>query len=115
MGTVVTADDSAWVKMFMAKAYAGLGRKVEAKKLGEKAYSQIPIERDAIDGITLMDDLLNIYIRIGEYDKAIDLIDTMLSKPSPWTAKDVKNHPYGDPLHDLPRFKALMEKYDTGL
>ncbi|MCH9031906.1 MAG: protein kinase [candidate division Zixibacteria bacterium] len=110
----VTADDSAGTIMFIAKTYAGLGRKDEAIELGEEAYNQIPIERDALSGMMLMENLLRIYIIVGEYDKALDLMEVLLSKPSYGSVKVLKTHPYADPLRDHPRFKALMKKYDTG-
>ena len=113
IGTNVTADDSAGTKMSIAEAYAGLGRKDEAIRFGEEAYSQIPIERDAIVGMDLTDNLAGIYLRVGEYDKALDLIEVVLSKPSPYSVMTLKTHPFEDPLRDHPRYKALIEKFEA--
>ncbi|MCH7689935.1 MAG: protein kinase [candidate division Zixibacteria bacterium] len=113
IGTNVSADDSAWTIMSIAEANAGLGRKDEAIRLGEEAYSQIPIERDALVGMDLTDNLAGIYLRVGEKDKALDLLEVMLSKPSVFSVMTLKNHPYSDPLRDHPRYKALIEKFET--
>ncbi|MCH9024642.1 MAG: tetratricopeptide repeat protein, partial [candidate division Zixibacteria bacterium] len=113
IGTNVSADDSALTIMSIAEAYAGLGRKDEAIRLGEEAYSQIPIERDALVGIDLTDNLAGIYLRVGEKDKALDLLEVMLSKPSVFSVMTLKTHPYADPLRDHPRYKALIEKFET--
>ena len=113
IGTNVSADDSAMTIMSIAEAYAGLGRKDEAIRFGEKAYSQIPIERDALVGIYLTDRLARIYMMVGDYDKALDLLEVILSKPSVFSVMTLKTHPYADPLRDHPRYKALIEKFET--
>ncbi len=113
IGTNVSADDSAMTIMSKAQAYAGLGRKDEAIRFGEEAYSQIPIERDALVGMELTDNLAWIYLRVGEKNKALDLIEVILSKPSVFSVMTLKTHPYADPLRDHPRYKALIEKFET--
>jgi hypothetical protein len=48
---------------------------------------------------------------VGEYDKALDEIELLLSIPYYFTTWDLKLSPYWDPMRDHPRFKELIEKY----
>ncbi len=52
-----------------------------------------------------------IYTLVGEYDSAIDELDTLLSIPSLTTAEYLKAEPIFASLRNLPRFRALLEKY----
>jgi hypothetical protein len=55
-------------------------------------------------------DLIKIYIKIGEYDKAIELIKKELAaKYSDITQWVLKLDPRFDLLRDDPRFQALVE------
>ncbi len=99
-------------KMMLAKTYAGLGRKKEAIELAREAIEELPRTKDAYSGTILLRDLCIVNITIGEYDTAIDILDTLLSIPSALNATFVQIHPGFDPLRDHPRFQALMEKYE---
>ena len=54
-----------------------------------------------------------IYTMVGEYDNAIDELEFLITIPSWCTAKFLRADPIFDPLEGLPRFEALMKKYDT--
>jgi serine/threonine-protein kinase len=49
---------------------------------------------------------------VGEADAAIDIIEELLSSPSPVNAAYLKISPAFDPLRDHPRFQALISKYE---
>jgi hypothetical protein len=57
--------------------------------------------------------MTDIYILSGEYDRAIDELEYLLSIESPFTAHTLRLEPFFDPLRNHPRFQALIEKYDT--
>ena len=51
--------------------------------------------------------------RVGEVDKALDLIDELLSIPCWLSVGLLRLDPAWDPLREHPRFQALLEKYAT--
>jgi tetratricopeptide (TPR) repeat protein len=97
----------------LGHTYALLGRKEEAMGAGEQAVELMPISKDALDGPDQAIELAKIYSRVGEADKALDLIDELLSIPSWLSVGLLRLDPVWDPLRDHPRFQALLEKYDT--
>ena len=97
---------------YLGLAYAGLGRKEEAIREGQKAVELYPIQSD-VDflGEQFLLQLAYIYIMLGEYDQAIDALETLLAIPSQLTVWRLKLDPRYDPLRDLPRFQELLDKY----
>ena len=57
--------------------------------------------------------MASIYIMAGEYDNAVDELELLLSIPSWTSANMLRLDPLYKPLHDLPRFKAILAKYDA--
>lgn len=55
--------------------------------------------------------MAEIYTKCGDYDKAIELIEYLLSLESSYTVNDFKMDPLLKPLQDMLEFTALMEKY----
>ena len=49
----------------------------------------------------------------GDDDKALDLIDSGLSRPSWFSTSWIELHPQFDPLRNLPRYKQLIAKYSS--
>jgi serine/threonine-protein kinase len=82
-------------------------------RAGEHAVELMPISKDALDGTDQAIELAKIYSRVGEVDKALDLIDELLSIPSWLSVRLLRLDPVWDPLRNHPRFQALLEKYDT--
>ena len=54
---------------------------------------------------------IEMFIWLGEYNQAIDLIDQMLSIPSRLTINGLKLDPSFDPIRDYPRFQEVLKKY----
>jgi len=54
-----------------------------------------------------------IYTLVGEYEKAIDELELVLSIPSWCSAKYLRADPLFDPLESNPRFVALLNKYEA--
>ncbi len=52
-----------------------------------------------------------IYVKCGEYDKAIDQLEVLLGEQTPYTVNDFKLNTELDPLRKLPRYQQLLEKY----
>ena len=82
-------------------------------RAGEHGAELIPISKDAVDGPYLAIELAKIYTRVGETDKALDLIDEQLSIPSFLSVGLLRLDPVWDPLRDHPRFQALLEEHEV--
>jgi tetratricopeptide (TPR) repeat protein len=96
----------------LGAAYAGLGRKEEAIREGERAVEMLPVEKDAIDGATVKTWLAEIYVRVGEHEAAVDELEILLSTPGPLlTVPLLRLDPLWDPLRGNPRFQRLLEKH----
>ncbi len=50
---------------------------------------------------------------VGEYDAAIDRLESLLAVPSPTAVPMLKIDPAWNPLRDHPRFQALLAKYEN--
>lgn len=55
--------------------------------------------------------MATIYVKCGEYDKAIDQLEVLLGEQTPYTVNDFKLNPELDPLRKLPRYQELIERY----
>ena len=53
-------------------------------------------------------------IATGDYDTAIDRLETLMSIPYSLTVTTLRLHPEWAPLRDHTRFQALVERYDRG-
>jgi hypothetical protein len=66
---------------------------------------------DAFEGPAMTQKLAEVYCIVGEPEKAIDLLEGLLSRPSPVTVSLLKIVPVWDSLRDNPRFIELLKKY----
>jgi len=71
----------------------------------------LPEAVDAFDGPAMTKCLAEVYAIVGEQDKAIDLLDGLLSRPSPMTVAILRVFPIWDPFRNNPRFIELLKKY----
>ena len=97
---------------YHAKALAGLGRSEEAIADAERAAAILPVSRDHIDGTRILQILATIYVKTGHTDKAMSIIEQLLSIPSEVTPYTLKTSPDFAPLRGNPRLQAMIEKYD---
>ncbi|MFC1629139.1 tetratricopeptide repeat protein, partial [Gemmatimonadota bacterium] len=80
-------------------------------ELGRQAVEFYPISMDAEHATEITLDLAEIYVMANEPEKAIALLDTLLSIPALLSIHMLKVDPIWNPLRDHPRFQALLEKY----
>ena len=99
------ADGLLWLGI----AYAGLGKKEEAIEKGLEATELFPLTKDALLGAGILGGLALLYVMVGEYDKAVDQLEFLLSIPSGITVASLKLVPLWDPLREDPRFIKLIE------
>jgi non-specific serine/threonine protein kinase len=98
-------------------AYAGLGMKEKALQATKKAMELEPLNKYAFGGYSGDGGpdshrwAAYIYSMIGEYEKALDEIELLLTIPYYFTTWDLKLNPFWDPFRDHPRFQELIAKY----
>jgi tetratricopeptide (TPR) repeat protein len=95
----------------LAKTLAFLGEKDAAVAEAQKASELLPESKDAFGGPEVMEGVAQIYAVLGEKDRAIEVLDGLLSRPSGMTVQSLKLNPIWDPLRNDPRFEDLLTKY----
>jgi tetratricopeptide (TPR) repeat protein len=93
--------------------YAGLGLNTKAIREGEKAIKLLPVSKEAYSGVFLVEDLCQIYVMVGKYDKAMEQIKDLLSIPGFLSTKILEIDPRWAPLRNQPEFRKLLENYSV--
>jgi len=76
------------------------------------AVDLVPIEKDAMNGVQALQNLMESYARAEMPDETLDLMEQLLSTPSYLSVAFLRYDPVYDFLRDEPRFKAIL-KADT--
>jgi hypothetical protein len=90
-------------------AYAGLGRKEDAIREGRAGVELS--SNDALRVADRMEELVRIYIRVGESDAALDMIEQVLSIPAAVSIPGLLMALDMDDLREHPRFQRLLEEH----
>ncbi len=88
---------------------AGINKKLEAVEAGQKAVKLA--EYNYSEKSWMTEYLAQIYSMIGEYDKAIELLEELLKNPSDISIKLLQIDPVWKPLQNKTGFKELLIKY----
>jgi serine/threonine protein kinase/tetratricopeptide (TPR) repeat protein len=91
-------------------AYAGLGRKEDALREGMRGVELLPVSKETMRGPCRVEDLARIYVMVGEFDEAIDLLEFLLAVPGKVSKHILRLDPVWDPVRNHPRFKKLIEQ-----
>jgi len=94
------------------QALIGLGRVEEGLDAVRMAVDLVPIEKDAMNGVQALQNLMESYARAEMPDETLDLMEQLLSTPSYLSVAFLRYDPVYDFLRDEPRFKAIL-KADT--
>jgi TolB-like protein len=86
---------------------AGLGRKEQAINEARRACELLPITKDSINGVHMMEFLAVVYAWTGEKDHAIEQLRATLHYPTVLSYGQLKLHPQWDPLRGDPRFEEM--------
>ena len=89
-------------------AYAGLGRKDDAVRIGKKAVELLPVTREAMIGTNRLEDLALIYTMAGNTDQAVHTLELLLAIPSWMSVPLLRIDPAWKPLRNNPRFQKLV-------
>ncbi len=95
----------------LAKVLAQLGEKDAALAEAHRAVELLPESKDAFGGPEITAGMAEVYTILGENDRAIEILDGLLSRPSAVSVQGLKVNPIWDSLRSDPRFQTLMRKY----
>ena len=99
-------DDAKLVAM-LGLVHAMRGRKDDAIAAGHRAVELLPISKDAYDGPLIAAKLAVIYAQLGETDRAMKLLEDLVTIPNGPTAGSLRVEREWDPLRTDPRFEKL--------
>jgi hypothetical protein len=69
--------------------------------------TRLPISKDARDGAYFQHQLARVYLLVGEPEKALDQLETLLKIPYYLSPSWFRIDPAFDPLRKIPRFQKL--------
>jgi len=89
---------------------AWLGRKEEALREGRRAVELLPMEKDAMQGVYVVEWLGLIAAWVGDKDLAFEQLESIIRLPDNLSYGNLKLMPFWDPLRGDPRFEKLLEE-----
>jgi tetratricopeptide (TPR) repeat protein len=87
---------------------AALGRKEEALREGRRAVELLSLEKDAINGVVMIEYLAMIAAWLGDKDLACEQLAIAIRFPNSPTYGQLKLLPFWDPLRGDPRFEKIV-------
>ena len=93
----------------LAQVDAGLGQKDLAFREAQHAIDLMPISKDIYDGALVLEGLAQVYTWTGDRDRAIELVQKLLSMPGYTNYARLKFHPLWSPLRGDPRFEKIVQ------
>jgi eukaryotic-like serine/threonine-protein kinase len=104
------APDNETLHAMLGLAFAYLGEKAEAIREGERGVTLTPITKNAFSGSYVQHLLVRIYLLVGEPEKALDQLESLLKFPYYLSPAWLKIDPNFDALRRNPRFQRLMAR-----
>ena len=92
----------------LAQADAGLGNKDLAIREAQHGIDLMPISKDIYDGALVLEGLAQVYTWTGDRDRAIELVQKLLTMPGYTNYGRLKLHPLWAPLRGDPRFEKIV-------
>jgi TolB-like protein/class 3 adenylate cyclase/Tfp pilus assembly protein PilF len=89
---------------------AGLGRKDDALREGQRAVELLPVEKDAMVGSGMIKYLAMIAAWLGNKDLACEQLAIVIRRPSGLSYGELKLWPFWDPLRGDSRFEEIVEE-----
>lgn len=110
-GELKRSPDSEDAHLQLAKALAFLGEKEAALAEAQRAAELRPESKDAFGGPEIMEGVAEVHAVLGNNDRALEILEGLLSRPTAITTQFLKINPIWDPLRGDARFQALIDKY----
>jgi TolB-like protein/Tfp pilus assembly protein PilF len=107
------SPDDAKLHIQLAKVLAFLGEKDSALAEAQRASELQPESKDALDGPEITEGVAQVCAILGHTDRAIEILDGLLNRPSYVTVQSLKIDPIWDSLRNDPRFQALIDRNDA--
>src|SRR5437773_982814 len=92
----------------LAQIGASLGQKELALQEAQDAVDQMRLSKDIYDGALVLEGLAQVYTWTGEHDRAIEVLQKLVSIPSYINYALLKFHPLWKPLHGNPKFDKIV-------
>ena len=92
----------------LAQVDASLGQKDVAVREAEHAIELMPVSKDIYDGALVLEGLAQVYTWTGDRDRAIQVVQKLLTMPGYTNYGRLKLHPLWAPLRGDPRFDRLV-------
>ena len=92
----------------LAQVDAALGQKELALQEEQHAIDLMPISKDIYDGGLVLEGLAQVYTWNGNNDRAIEVLQKLVSMPSYINYARLKFHPLWKPLRGDPHFEAMV-------
>ena len=87
---------------------AGLGRKEEALREGRRALELLPVAKDSVNGMRILENFAIIAAWVGEKDLACEQLATATRLPGYLSYGQLKLLPWWDPLRGDPFFEKIV-------
>jgi hypothetical protein len=68
----------------------------------------MPVSKDAYDGALVLQGLAQVYTWMGDHDRAVDVVQTLIGMPGYTSYGYLKTDPAWQPLREHPRFQQLL-------
>ena len=105
---VADQPDYAEALCVLGMADAALGHREDAIREGRRAVELLPVTKDSIIGVQLVQNLALIYAWTGEKDLAFKQLAIAVGIPSYLSYGELRLEPRWDPLRDDPRFDKIV-------
>jgi TolB-like protein/phage shock protein PspC (stress-responsive transcriptional regulator) len=92
----------------LAQVDAGLGQKDLAIREAQHAIDLMPVSKDIYDGALVLEGLAQVYTWNGDPDRAIELVQKLLTMPGYTNYGRLKLHPLWSPLRGDARFEKIV-------
>jgi TolB-like protein/phage shock protein PspC (stress-responsive transcriptional regulator) len=92
----------------LAQVDAGLGEKDLAIREAQQAIDLMSISKDIYDGALVLEGLAQVYAWSGDRDRAIELLQKLVTMPGYINYGRLKLHPLWSPLRGDPRFEKIV-------